>query len=93
MVETLSQLFINTVRTYPKDDLLMVKKEGRYVPISTADFGDGVKHLSLGLRDLGLGPDSAAHETRGIGTSPMDSMLGHREPSFWRIPSSDPLSV
>jgi long-chain acyl-CoA synthetase len=56
MVETLSQLLLNTVRTYPKDDLLMVKKEGRYVPISTADFGDGVKHLSLGLRDLGLGP-------------------------------------
>jgi long-chain acyl-CoA synthetase len=54
MVETLSQLFLNTVKTYVKDDLLMVKVEGRYGPISTAEFGKRVKHLSLGLADLGL---------------------------------------
>jgi long-chain acyl-CoA synthetase len=54
MVETLSQLFLNTVKTYVKDDLLRVKVEGRYVPISTEEFGRRVKHLSLGLADLGL---------------------------------------
>jgi long-chain acyl-CoA synthetase len=54
MVETLSQLFLNTCRTYRKDNLLMSKREGRYVPISTADFEARVRHLSAGLRELGL---------------------------------------
>ncbi|MBA7527986.1 Long-chain-fatty-acid--CoA ligase FadD15 [subsurface metagenome] len=54
MVETLSQLFLNTIKTYPKDDLLLSKKEGKYVPISTEEFADRVKCFSLGLRDLGL---------------------------------------
>ncbi|NTV81854.1 MAG: AMP-binding protein, partial [Candidatus Aminicenantes bacterium] len=56
MVETLSQLFLNTVRTYVKDALLLVKKGGRYTPISTQEFGRRVEHLSLGLADLGLAP-------------------------------------
>ena len=54
MVETLSQLFLNTIKSYPKDDLLLFKKEGKYVPISTEEFADRVKCFSLGLRDLGL---------------------------------------
>jgi len=54
MVETLSQLFLNTIKSYPKDDLLLFKKEGKYVPISTEEFADSVKYFSLGLRDLGL---------------------------------------
>ena len=56
MVETLSQLFLNTVKTYIKDSLLTAKIEGRYVPLSTGEFARRVKHLSLGLADLGLGP-------------------------------------
>jgi long-chain acyl-CoA synthetase len=56
MVETLSQLFLNTVRTYVKDALLMVKRDGRYTPISTREVGQRVEHLSLGLADLGLKP-------------------------------------
>ena len=56
MVETLSQLFLSTCRTYPKNDLLMSKQEGRYVPISTAEFEARVRRLSTGLRDLGLRP-------------------------------------
>jgi long-chain acyl-CoA synthetase len=56
MVETLSQLFLNTVRTYVKDALLMVKKDARYTHISTPEFGRRVEHLSLGLADLGLAP-------------------------------------
>lgn len=54
MVETLNQLFLNTIKSYPKDDLLLSKKEGKYVPISTEEFADRVKCFSLGLRDLGL---------------------------------------
>ncbi len=56
MVETISQLFLNTVKTYIKDDLMLYKKEGQYVPISTQEFAEKVKHFSLGLRELGLGP-------------------------------------
>ena len=49
MVETLSQVFLNTVRTYVKDALLLVKKDGRYTPISTQEFGRRVEHLSRGV--------------------------------------------
>ena len=56
MVETLSQVFLNTVKTYVKDDMLAAKQEGRYVPIPTEEFARRVKHLSLGLSDLGLSP-------------------------------------
>jgi long-chain acyl-CoA synthetase len=56
MVETLSQLFLSTVKTYVKDGLLTAKIEGRYVPLSTDEVARRVKHLSLGLADLGLGP-------------------------------------
>jgi long-chain acyl-CoA synthetase len=55
MIETLSQLFLNTVKSYIKDDLMFYKKEGRYVPISTQEFANMVKHFSLGLKDLNLG--------------------------------------
>jgi len=54
MVETISQLFLNTIKSYPKDDFMLYKERGTYVPISTEDFGNRVKHLSLGLKDLGL---------------------------------------
>ena len=55
MVTTLAQLFVNTVKSYPKDDFMLVKKEGVYTPISTQEFGDGVRHLCLGLHSLGFG--------------------------------------
>lgn len=54
MVTTLAQLLVNTVKTYPKPDFMLFKKEGAYTPISTQEFGDGVKHLSLGLKALGF---------------------------------------
>jgi long-chain acyl-CoA synthetase len=54
MVTTLAELFVNTVKTYPKPDFMLFKKEGAYTPISTQEFGDGVKHLSLGLKALGF---------------------------------------
>jgi long-chain acyl-CoA synthetase len=51
---TLARQFLNIVRSFPKDSLLSYKKDGGYVPISTAEFGDRVKHFCLGLKDLGL---------------------------------------
>jgi long-chain acyl-CoA synthetase len=56
MVETLSQLFLHSCRTYHKDDLLAAKRDGRYVPISTAEVETRVRNLSAGLRELGLRP-------------------------------------
>lgn len=54
MVETISQLFLNTVKSYQKDNLILYKEEGKYVPISTEEFANRVKYFSLGLRELGL---------------------------------------
>lgn len=56
MIETLGQLFLNSIQSYPKEDLMLFKKEGRYVPLSTPKFADMIKHFALGLRDLGLAP-------------------------------------
>ncbi len=54
MVTTLAALIVNTVKTYPKPDFMLFKKDGAYTPISTQEFGDGVKHLALGLKALGF---------------------------------------
>lgn len=57
MVETICQLFSNTIQSYPRENLMLYKKEGQYVPISTDEFGIKVKHFSLGLKELGLNPE------------------------------------
>lgn len=54
MIETLAQLFLNTVRSYRKPDLMLYKKEGKYVPISTEEFEKTVVHLALALNQLGF---------------------------------------
>ncbi len=54
MVTTLARLLANTVESYQKPDLMLFKKEGAFTPISTREFGDGVKFLSLGLKSLGF---------------------------------------
>jgi long-chain acyl-CoA synthetase len=56
MIETLAQVLLNAVKSFPKDDFMIFKKDGAYVPLSTKDFGDRVRFFSLGLRQLGLGP-------------------------------------
>ena len=56
MTETLAQVLLNTVKSFPKDDFMLFKKDGTYVPLSTKDFGDRVRFFSLGLRQLGLRP-------------------------------------
>ena len=57
MAETLNQLLLNTLKSYPKDNLILYKKEGKYVPISTQEFGEKVKDFSLGLKALGFKQD------------------------------------
>jgi long-chain acyl-CoA synthetase len=56
MVDTLGQLLLHTLKTYPKNEFILQKVRGKYTPISTQEFVDGVKYLSLGLRELGLSP-------------------------------------
>jgi len=54
MIETLAHLFLNTVRSYPKDNLMLYKKNGRYLPISTAELEKKVTYLALGLNNIRL---------------------------------------
>ncbi|MCJ7582808.1 MAG: long-chain fatty acid--CoA ligase [Candidatus Aminicenantes bacterium] len=54
MVETVPQVFINTVQSYQKENLMLSKSEGKFVPVSTSEFEKNVKGLSLGLKELGL---------------------------------------
>jgi long-chain acyl-CoA synthetase len=55
MVTTLSELLLNSLKSYPKDEFMLVKKDGLFKPLSTAEFGRTIEHLSLGLGELGLG--------------------------------------
>jgi len=56
MAETISRLFLNTIRNYPKPDILLHKDQGKYVPTSSEEFGRRVRALALGLRNLGCRP-------------------------------------
>ena len=53
MVETIGQIFLNTVKSYQKKDQMLYKKEDQYTPIPTEEFANWVKNFSLGLRELG----------------------------------------
>ena len=55
MVTTLPNLLLNTLSIYPKPQFMLVKKGGRYTPISSAEFGETVRHYALGLQALGQG--------------------------------------
>ena len=56
MIETLPQLFLTTVASYPKNDYMMYKKDGSYRSLSTAEFAKRVRQFSLGLAALGHRP-------------------------------------
>lgn len=56
MIETIPQVFINTVKSYQKEDMMLYKSGGTYVPVSTSEFEESVRGLTLGLIDLGLNP-------------------------------------
>jgi len=53
-METLSRLILNTVKSYPKDNLMLSKHDGRWLPLSTAEVGERIKALALGLKELGV---------------------------------------
>lgn len=55
-VETISQIFLRSCRIHAKPDLLLARREGAYVPMSTAEFESRVRKLSVGLYELGLRP-------------------------------------
>ncbi|MBN1224386.1 MAG: long-chain fatty acid--CoA ligase [Candidatus Aminicenantes bacterium] len=56
MKNTLSRLFLHTVRSFPRNDFMSYKSGGLYQTISTEEFGRTVRWLSLGLQDLGVEP-------------------------------------
>jgi long-chain acyl-CoA synthetase len=53
-METLSRLVLNMLQAYPKDALLVSKRDGRWVSLSTAEVGERIKALALGLKELGV---------------------------------------
>ncbi len=54
MIETIPQVFINTVKSLQQDEMMLYKSEGKFVPVSTSEFETNVKGLCLGLKELGL---------------------------------------
>jgi len=57
MVETLSRAVLHILKEYAaKPDLIQYRENGRYVPISTEEFGKRIRALALGLHELGCGP-------------------------------------
>ena len=55
-VTTLARMFLNTCRVYAKPALFLVKREGTYGPISTAEAAAEVRELAAGFIELGLRP-------------------------------------
>jgi long-chain acyl-CoA synthetase len=55
-VTTLSRLFLHICRTHPKPELLKAKADGVWRALSTSEFEQKVRRLTLGLRALGLRP-------------------------------------
>jgi long-chain acyl-CoA synthetase len=53
---TLVQLFFNAITRHDKPDALQVKVNGVYQPISSRTLADRVRHLALGLTELGTTP-------------------------------------
>ena len=56
MIRSLPKMLLNTIEAYPKDDFMLYKKGGQYVPLSTAEFGRWVELFALGLHELGVKP-------------------------------------
>jgi long-chain acyl-CoA synthetase len=51
---TLNRLFFDAIEKFNKPDALQYKKNGTYVPMSSADLARRVRHVALGLLDLGI---------------------------------------
>ena len=55
-MQTIPRLFLRLTDTYKKPALLLYKKDGRYVSLSTAEVREEVERIALGLRALGVAP-------------------------------------
>jgi len=55
-VTTLSGLFLRSCRTFPKPERMRFKVGADWTRLSTDEVESGVRRLSLGIRELGLGP-------------------------------------
>jgi long-chain acyl-CoA synthetase len=53
-MQTIPRLFLRLTETYKKPGLLLHKKDGQYVPLSTDEVRGEVERISLGLRSLGV---------------------------------------
>jgi long-chain acyl-CoA synthetase len=53
---TLTQLYFDALARYDKPDALQVKVNGVYQPISSRTVEQRVRHLALGLHELGIQP-------------------------------------
>src|SRR5687768_10802155 len=51
---TLNRLFFDAIEKFNKPDALQYKKNGTYVPISSRELAERVRHVALGLLDLGI---------------------------------------
>ncbi|MDH4271739.1 MAG: long-chain fatty acid--CoA ligase [Candidatus Aminicenantes bacterium] len=56
MTPTIPRLFLYLTDTFQKPSLLLYKKDGRYLSLSTAEVRREVERIALGLKDLGVGP-------------------------------------
>ncbi|HUU37147.1 MAG TPA: long-chain fatty acid--CoA ligase [Candidatus Desulfaltia sp.] len=56
MMPTIPRLFLDLTDTFQKPALLLYKKDGRYLSLSTAEVRQEVERLALGLKGLGVGP-------------------------------------
>src|SRR5512139_25708 len=55
-MQTIPRLFLRLTETYKKPGLLIYKKDGRYVPLSTEEVRQEVERIALGLRRIGVIP-------------------------------------
>ncbi len=53
-VKTIKDLFFHSTHSFNKENHIMFKKEGKYQNISTKEFYNTVKYITLGLLSLGL---------------------------------------
>lgn len=54
MPKNICELFWGSIKTYSKDNLILEKHKGKYIPVSSQEFGDNVKYFAYGLHNLGV---------------------------------------
>ncbi len=56
MHDTLPEILLHSLKSYQKDTLMLYKQGSDYVPLSSRDFANRIKRLSLALQDMGVQP-------------------------------------